>query len=119
VLTSVMPTCLSSTAGPPLASSLASTAAVPRARLAPWSASPMAESSRVSSSACSAIDAANARTQRSSAAASIGRGPAGSASVMSAPRGAERVGGHAPHRSPGVRTGASHRRVSSSSIRAG
>ena len=81
--------------------SFAATACMPRSMLTPWSASPMAASSSVSSSRRAATSAANACSQAAAAAASTVAGR----------------GAHAPHRRPGVSTGASHSRVSSSSSR--
>ena len=83
------------------ASSLPSTACIPRSMLMPWSASPIAESSSVRYSFCSAIVAA--KTLSHSTTASYG---------MLVPV----MPGHAPQRSPAVFTGASHSFVKSSFI---
>ena len=100
VLTSVIPADLSSAAGAAsgAASSLPTTAFIPRRMFEPWSASPISESSLVSSSAWSVTSSANVRSQRPE----LGR--------------AHRLRhSQTPHRNATVLIGASQRRSSSSS----
>ena len=85
------------------ASSLPTTAVIPRRMFAPWSASPMAESSAVSASALSVTASAKLRSQRPRAADPTVSCPTSSGNAQT------------PRRRPGVFTGASHRRSSSSS----
>ena len=91
---SVRPTSLSTSPGvsPPSASTAA---VIPRDRLAPWSPSPIAWSSLVSSSRAAETEDANSRTQASASDVSSGT--------------------QAPQRRPGVLTGASQSRVRSAS----
>ena len=100
VLTRVIPTFFSSASGASNSPSsiAATTAFIPRSMLAPWSASPIAESSSVRYAALSCTDSRE-----------------GAKPVLEVVDGRSVRHAHAPQRRPGVLTGASQSRTSSSS----